>query len=102
MARYRVGRTLGRTIYDDDTLIGMMDTPELGALLVDALNRFDPAAEPRPPTVYYFNDSELGRVILNDDEIMIGVMDSDALATLAAYALDAHERLRLAEGGHGG
>lgn len=38
MARYRVGRTLGRTIYDGDTLIGMMDTPELGAMVVEALN----------------------------------------------------------------
>lgn len=36
--RYRVGRHLGRTIYDGDRLIGMMDTPELGAEVVDALN----------------------------------------------------------------
>lgn len=36
--RYRVGRHLGRTIYDGDTLIGIMDTPELGAEVVSALN----------------------------------------------------------------
>jgi hypothetical protein len=43
---YRVGRRLGRTIYrmagdrpsDQDQLIGTMDTPELGALVVGALN----------------------------------------------------------------
>jgi len=43
---YRTGRKLGRTIYqqhgpdpsDEDTLIGVMDTPELGALVVAALN----------------------------------------------------------------
>lgn len=39
--RYRVGRHLGRTIYDEDTLIGIMDTPELGALVVEALNTRD-------------------------------------------------------------
>lgn len=45
--RYRVGRSLGRTVYrvvgaepsNDDELIGLMDTPELGALVVAALNR---------------------------------------------------------------
>lgn len=38
---YRTGRKLGRTVYraDDDILIGVMDTPELGAMVVDALNR---------------------------------------------------------------
>lgn len=39
---YRVGRKLGRTVYrqtgDGEELIGVMDTPELGALVVDALN----------------------------------------------------------------
>jgi hypothetical protein len=38
MTRYRVGRHLGRTIYDQDRLIGIMDTPELGALVAEALN----------------------------------------------------------------
>lgn len=40
---YRTGRKLGRTIYRDDILIGVMDTPELGALVVAALNAHDPA-----------------------------------------------------------
>ena len=47
-ARYRVGRHLGRTVYrvvggahdsDHDELIGIMDTPELGVLVVEALNK---------------------------------------------------------------
>jgi hypothetical protein len=38
---YRVGRHLGRTIYRDDELIGIMDTPELGSLVVEALNARD-------------------------------------------------------------
>jgi hypothetical protein len=37
MSRWRVGRKVGRTIYDGDTLVGMMDTPELAALVVHAL-----------------------------------------------------------------
>lgn len=40
---YRVGRKVGRTVYaataDGDELIGVMDTPELGAQVVAALNR---------------------------------------------------------------
>jgi hypothetical protein len=40
-AGWRVGRKVGRTIYnDDDILIGVMDTPELAQLVVDALNLF--------------------------------------------------------------
>lgn len=40
---FRTGRKLGRTVYnDDDILIGVMDTPELGAMVVDALNRSAP------------------------------------------------------------
>jgi hypothetical protein len=46
---YRVGRKLGRTIYnDDEILIGVMDTPELGALVVDALNRCHPTPPETP------------------------------------------------------
>lgn len=45
-ARWRTGRKVGRTIYlqvgpepsDDDVLIGVMDTPELAALAVQAVN----------------------------------------------------------------
>jgi hypothetical protein len=44
--RYRVGRKVGRTVYrlagdepsDDDTLIGVLDTPELAAFFVFAAN----------------------------------------------------------------
>ena len=36
---WRVGRKVGRTIYDGDTLIGVMDTPELAAVVVEAVNR---------------------------------------------------------------
>lgn len=35
---YRVGGKVGRTIYRGDELIGLMDTRELGALVVEALN----------------------------------------------------------------
>lgn len=40
---FRTGRHLGRTVYridgdGVDTLIGLMDTPELGAEVVEALN----------------------------------------------------------------
>lgn len=48
--RYRVGSKLGRTIYQDDKLIGLVDTDELGALVVEALNARDRflSAEARP------------------------------------------------------
>jgi hypothetical protein len=44
---WRVGRKVGRTIYmqlgeqpsDDDPLIGVMDTPELAAVVVRAVNQ---------------------------------------------------------------
>jgi hypothetical protein len=35
---YRTGRSLGRTVYRDDKLIGVMDTAEDGALVVELLN----------------------------------------------------------------
>lgn len=44
---FRVGRTVGRTLYDhgDDPergkLIGLMDTPELAQRVVDAVNERD-------------------------------------------------------------
>lgn len=45
-SRWRVGHKLGRTVYamagdvasDDDELLGMMDTPELAALVVNSHN----------------------------------------------------------------
>ncbi len=44
VVRYRTGTKVGRTIYaigDDgtETLIGMLDTPELAAMFVQAVNR---------------------------------------------------------------
>jgi len=36
--RWRVGRKVGRTLYLDDVLVGMLDTPELAAKAVAALN----------------------------------------------------------------
>lgn len=36
--RYRVGRKLGRTVYDGEALIGIMDTANLAAKVVAALN----------------------------------------------------------------
>jgi hypothetical protein len=35
--RYRVGRKVGRTIYRNNVLIGVMDTPELARLAVDGM-----------------------------------------------------------------
>lgn len=48
---WRTGRKVGRTIYrqngvdpaDGDTLIGLMDTPELAQLVVDAVNHSEGA-----------------------------------------------------------
>lgn len=47
MRPWRISRKVGRTIYvqagpepsDRDKLIGVMDTPELAALVIDAVNR---------------------------------------------------------------
>lgn len=35
---WRVGRKLGRTLYDGDVFVGLMDTPELAAQTVAAVN----------------------------------------------------------------
>lgn len=41
--KWRVGRSVGRTIYDaNDALIGVMDTPELAQEVVDARNGVTP------------------------------------------------------------
>jgi len=53
---WRRGRKLGRTIYvqagalssDNDVLIGVMDTPELAALVVDAVNHLEAEAQRSP------------------------------------------------------
>lgn len=47
--RYRVGRSLGRTVYrivgdepsNEDQLLGLMDTCEFADLVVNALNQFE-------------------------------------------------------------
>ncbi len=36
--RYRVGRSLGRTLYRHDQLIGLLDTAEMAQQCADALN----------------------------------------------------------------
>ena len=38
---WRVGRKVGRTLYDGDTLIGVMDTPELAERVVEAVNVYE-------------------------------------------------------------
>jgi hypothetical protein len=41
---WRVGTKLGRTLYNEHgDLVGMMDTPELAARVVEAVNAFDQA-----------------------------------------------------------
>lgn len=37
--KWRVGRTLGRTIYRNDQCVGIVDTPELAECIVDSANR---------------------------------------------------------------
>lgn len=39
MAEWRVGRSVGRTLYLDGKLIGLVDTPELAAEIVETMNR---------------------------------------------------------------
>lgn len=36
--QWRVGKTLGRTLYLDDKCVGMVDTPEIANLIVKAMN----------------------------------------------------------------
>lgn len=43
--KWRVGTKVGRTIYIDDQLVGMMDTPELARQVVDAVSMVDRLAE---------------------------------------------------------
>ena len=39
--RWRTGRNVGRTIYNYDELVGVMDTPDLARMVVDAMNLID-------------------------------------------------------------
>lgn len=53
---WRVGRKVGRTVYSGDTLIGLMDTPGLARIVVDAVNgtpdQSDAGAEERSVRYY--------------------------------------------------
>lgn len=42
--RWRVGHTLGRTIYLDGQVVGLVDTPQYARAIVDALNHVDATA----------------------------------------------------------
>lgn len=39
---WRVGHSLGRTLYRDEVLVGMVDTAELAAEIVNAMNGAEP------------------------------------------------------------
>ena len=39
--RWRTGRKVGRTVYCDDKLVGLMDTAELADFFVSLANRFE-------------------------------------------------------------
>lgn len=43
--RWRTGRSLGRTLYEGDDLIGLMDTPALAERVVEAVNARDRGAD---------------------------------------------------------
>lgn len=45
MTVYRVGRKLGRTIYQDEQFIGIMETRELAERVVSALDAWELATE---------------------------------------------------------
>lgn len=48
--RWRVGRKLGRTLYIGDRCIGIVDTPELAAEIVEGVNANNPRLWPSAPT----------------------------------------------------
>lgn len=39
MGEWRVGRKLGRTLYRDEVFVGLIDSPELAAEIVETMNR---------------------------------------------------------------
>ncbi len=41
LGRYRVGRSLGRTLYRDDELIGLLDDKDVAKHIAEVLNHFD-------------------------------------------------------------
>jgi hypothetical protein len=48
MSIWRVGTKLGRTLYVDDKLVGMLDTPELAETVVRTINLWRSALAERP------------------------------------------------------
>jgi hypothetical protein len=48
MSVWRVGTKLGRTLYVDDKLVGMLDTPELAETVVRTINLWRTALAERP------------------------------------------------------
>ena len=79
---YRVGRSLGRTIYRGDDLIGMMDTPELAAMVVAALNR----SAPQPKVLWRGDLNDLLHAV-NGTPILSLLLD----AAVAPDDPDAHK-----------
>lgn len=39
--KFRVGRSVGRTIYFGEELVGLMDTPDLARRFVEAINKVE-------------------------------------------------------------
>lgn len=48
VSEWRVGTKVGRTLYRDDVLVGLMDSPELAAEVVAALRAVDRLLGPMP------------------------------------------------------
>lgn len=102
---YRTGRHLGRTIYRQvsrtlgtDELIGVMDTRELGELVVEALNdhealvsqgKRDPGGTSRqsPQSKMVYRNERL----IYQGKDMVGVMDTPEDADLVVEALNDRE-----------
>jgi hypothetical protein len=63
---WRVGRKVGRTLYEDDELIGVMDTRELAAEVVAAVRRLAAVLDLHRPDQYgrcsYCRDVGNGRI----------------------------------------
>lgn len=57
-ARYRTGRKLGRTIYDNDQLIGIMDHAADAFWVVELLNRAHDAGYVHQPRREHTEDHE--------------------------------------------
>jgi hypothetical protein len=88
---WRVGRSLGRTLYKDDRCVGIVDTPELAKELVDAANAIPGLASEASETVELRRmiaklsrpndlDPEHVAAIRKVAEIILGEHDSDVTA----------------------